>query len=329
MTTVKTGKATIDEFWAEVALIGWKEKGNGSSTVTQKKLLRRWDDEFCESMRDIESELTSKLYHAVEKVESETGESTECGDDGFGDLMAHMVGLGKEAYEAALADPMLVIKRGQNHEYEECFSYCLPYARPLKEKLTFDEAMAKVRAEVEERKASRWDDEEDDDENVGALEMQAWHEVLGERANLDPRYYMAWAKADLPGLEELEASPFADAMTELPFVIDLMRKAAGGDVQPLIEQAAAFQEAVCKLRVRRETLYALVKARLADVISPLGDHRGHSLDNLGGDVLDYLTETENHPTYSDVSDKAKKAVKKLAAEKAEKLLTEALVRAAG
>jgi len=329
MTTMMTGKCTIDQFWAEVALIGWKENGNEDSSLVQKNLLRRWDDEFCESMRDIHGEFTTELAQAVEKTERATGESSECGDDGFGDLMSHMVGLGKDAYEAALADPMLVIKRGQKHKYEECFSYCLPYARPLKEKLTFDEAMAKVRAEVEERKANRWEDEEDDDENVGALEMQAFHAMLGERDKMDPRYYMAWAKADLPGLEALEASPFAGSLPDLPFVSGILRQAAAGDLQPLIEKAAEFQLAVCRLRLQRESVRKVVKEQLEKLIGPLNDHRHHSLDNLGGDVLDYLTDTGERPSYSEVARTAKKQVKTANRDAVEKMLMEGLLRATG
>jgi hypothetical protein len=123
---------TPELFWAEVALIGWSDSPEKKFYDKAKaRLLRRWTGEFLEEFNEIKDELQSKLARAVEAKEQETGESTGCGDDGWGDLMNHVIGLGKEEYEASLADPMRVIKRGQAYNYAESFGYCVPYGSDI------------------------------------------------------------------------------------------------------------------------------------------------------------------------------------------------------
>lgn len=60
------------------------------------------------------------------------------GDDSFGDLIAHIVGLGQAEFEAVLAKPELAHSRARKHEFVESFSYCIPYDddyAPIEERL--------------------------------------------------------------------------------------------------------------------------------------------------------------------------------------------------
>jgi aminoglycoside phosphotransferase family enzyme len=57
-----------------------------------------------------------------------------CGDDSHSDLMYHVVGLGKEQYEAHLADYTLLAKRGKAkygtpEGYRESFAYAVPWIK--------------------------------------------------------------------------------------------------------------------------------------------------------------------------------------------------------
>jgi len=123
---------TPEKFWNEVALIGWTDKPEkGFYDKAKARLLRRWTGEFLEEFGEMKDELISALGLAVEAKEKGSGESSGCGDDGFGDLLNHVVGLGKEEYEASLADPMRVIKRGQAYDYAESFGYCIPYGTDI------------------------------------------------------------------------------------------------------------------------------------------------------------------------------------------------------
>ena len=60
--------------------------------------------------------------------ETETGERIEAGDDSFRDLVNHLIGLGREAYEGALADPASVAARARARDYRESFAYVEQWA---------------------------------------------------------------------------------------------------------------------------------------------------------------------------------------------------------
>jgi len=123
---------TPETFWSEVALIGWTDNPEkGFSDKAKARLLRRWTGEFLEEFNEMKDELQSKLARAVEAEEQKTGNSTGCGDDGWGDLMNHVIGLGQKEYEASLADPGRVLKRGQAYNYAESFGYCIPYGSDI------------------------------------------------------------------------------------------------------------------------------------------------------------------------------------------------------
>jgi hypothetical protein len=74
----------------------------------------------------------NSLYSAIETWEEETGKSCGCGDDGFNDLRAMIVGIGKLEYEAVMADPERAYNRatapyGSPEGYRESFAYAIPY----------------------------------------------------------------------------------------------------------------------------------------------------------------------------------------------------------
>lgn len=45
-------------------------------------------------------------------------------DDGLFDLIAHIIGLGKESVLSHLHDPNLILKRAKNKDFKENFFYC-------------------------------------------------------------------------------------------------------------------------------------------------------------------------------------------------------------
>jgi hypothetical protein len=113
----------LEEFWAEVEKIGW------SKTTSVKKakrlLLKTWTLEKSKRMRAAFDELRDPLYDACASVEG-------VGDDSFGDLLAHIIGLGKAEYERVLANPKLAQARVDAGDFVESFSYCLPYEEDYK-----------------------------------------------------------------------------------------------------------------------------------------------------------------------------------------------------
>jgi len=48
-------------------------------------------------------------------------------DDGLSDLVAHIIGMGKQSYNAVMKDPHLAQRLIDNHNYVESFAYAFPY----------------------------------------------------------------------------------------------------------------------------------------------------------------------------------------------------------
>lgn len=279
----RTGTCTKELFWEAVAEIGWGTKTTNYKVV-EKAILKNWDNEFISSFDDLLGEFKSPLYVAVENFEERNGVSCGCGDDGFSDLLNHVVGLGQEAYEAAMKDPMLVVKRGQKYDFTESFSYCVPHVPArLSEELTFEQAIERAR-EVHGTRGYG-DDEEDEDFEL-YLKAEALELMLGPKAKFDARRYAFWAQRDLPDLELLKESPFAGEFPELDEVLGALKKVADGDVTPLLEEG--FKAKVRKLREDREKLYRRKMEELYVLNS-----RGWSIDNLVGDARQYLLEEED------------------------------------
>lgn len=119
----------LDEFWAEVAKIGWGTKTTDIRKV-KLALLRTWTPEKAARVREVFYALSRHLYRVLDKVVDGVG------DDGFDDLRAHIIGLGRKEFERVLKKPTLAQERINRRDYVESFSYCLPYGaedwEPLK-----------------------------------------------------------------------------------------------------------------------------------------------------------------------------------------------------
>ena len=175
MMNKRTGECTQETFWVEVAHFGWGTKTTDHKAI-KREMLERYDDAFLRSFHAVYDSFASMLYQRVDAWEKANEESCGCGDDGFGDLLSHVIGLGKDTYEEAMEDPRSVVKRGQKSDYTEKFSYSFPYPA-VAPKETLEEAQAKIRKEREER-CYRDEDSVSED----SVLREALHRVLGDRA---------------------------------------------------------------------------------------------------------------------------------------------------
>ena len=107
-------------FWEIVEGIGWgnlcleiKPDFEAASLRTAKSLSRQEANEF-RTILDEKVNIIAKL--AEQRV--------SLGDDSFGDLCHHVVGLGQDFYENTLADPDTL----KTLKFRESFSYCVPGA---------------------------------------------------------------------------------------------------------------------------------------------------------------------------------------------------------
>ena len=276
----RTGTCDEATFWEAVTDLDWAGT-EGDYKLLERGILENWDDDFTREFDTLLREKTGHLYGVIDTYEKRNGVSCECGDDGFDDLRAHIVGLGKEEYDAVLADPMRAVTRGQASDYIESFSYAIPHL-PSKEKqaMTMDEARTKVRAEAAE---NHWDDDEDmtDDE----VEFRAISMVKGPRAEQDPAYYAAWARRELNDIETLLASPFVDRVGrgDLNEVRAALKQIGEGAWMRQDEWKKVLK-AVKRIMKKREQVAAEETAKLAALEYP----RCASMTNLFGDGAENL-----------------------------------------
>lgn len=72
--------------------------------------------------------LARRLEERLTRWEEETGERIEAGDDSFRDLVNHLIGSGREAYQRALAEPATAALLARDGAYRESFAYVEQWA---------------------------------------------------------------------------------------------------------------------------------------------------------------------------------------------------------
>ena len=109
-------------FWNLVKEIGWGTKTTDTKII-KRTLNREYNEEFIKSMKDIAIRQRRALAtimdeHALKETGS-IGGYWGVSDDGFWDLTAHIVGLGKEVYDFICKNPIYAktIKYKENFEY--------------------------------------------------------------------------------------------------------------------------------------------------------------------------------------------------------------------
>ena len=118
---------TEEEFWKIIDNCGWGTEST-DYTAIKVKLMKFFDfdalamDEFSKEVQ----KKTGILYKLIMAYEESSRTSCGLGDDGFSDLLAHIVGLGQTEYDAVIKEPKLAVDRAQAWEYVESFGYAVP-----------------------------------------------------------------------------------------------------------------------------------------------------------------------------------------------------------
>ena len=108
-------------FWETIEPFGW-----GTTTTDYQAikiaLMRQLTPEQAEGLHARLHLLMGALERKLRDEHIEIG----LGDDSFGDLLAHVVGMGRQVYQQALQDPKTVQARGHRDDFSESFAYALP-----------------------------------------------------------------------------------------------------------------------------------------------------------------------------------------------------------
>lgn len=113
--------------WNFIKQINWAEvsKGKYDSETVKRTLMETFTEKTCKEIRAFVESRQGELYTRIEQYEKEN----DCrvgeygGDDSFGDMISHVVGLGEDKFNEVMKDPSVL----NGMAFVECFNYCLPY----------------------------------------------------------------------------------------------------------------------------------------------------------------------------------------------------------
>ncbi len=112
-----TDQMPEDKFWELVEMVKWPcdhHKG-------KVKYLKAMDRDTCKSFRKTFAKAYNELHKVADNMELGVG------DDGYSDLLHHIVGLGKKVFYKHCNDSSLIQKRADESDYKESYAYCIPY----------------------------------------------------------------------------------------------------------------------------------------------------------------------------------------------------------
>jgi len=130
-----------EKMWNIINTIGW-----GVKTVNYKQIREflkdNFNDDFIIRMKIFCVQKRKELASALDEYEDKIGLSNYygVGDDGFWDLTAHIVGLGKHWYYDTIKYPEIAKEIADNYMYKENFEYIfnLSYDQNTTDKQTYD-----------------------------------------------------------------------------------------------------------------------------------------------------------------------------------------------
>jgi len=232
--TKREGECTEGVFWDCVAEIGWPVK---STTLTKADILRAWTPEFGTSFRKLMEAKVSEVYNIVEREErrldenmtrSTTRDSYYLSDDGLSDFCNHIVGMGWAVFNDETRHPEKLFKRAAARDYEESFSYVVPY-EPSWQGKTFEEFAEGMGYDLQEENfSSHRMDDRNFEEYMASIRESYMETTRGDWRNIEAEHYARWAERILPYcaafLAELEpTTPVQDEQMAAEFASVLTR----------------------------------------------------------------------------------------------------------
>lgn len=109
-----------DGFWGLVQRVQWPQDVDRGRRILVNQL---GTIERAEAFRDTYTHKYNEVSKALDSVEDDI---PFLGDDSYSDLVAHVIGLGREIFERETSNPQLLVKRAELYDYKESFSYCVP-----------------------------------------------------------------------------------------------------------------------------------------------------------------------------------------------------------
>lgn len=118
--------------WKYIEEINWSELSKKKRGYEEGKryMLENFTLKRSKEINDFVNKCFSKLYKRIEEFEQ--ANDTHCGsyggDDSFGDMIHHIIGLGEATFNEMMEEPSKL----NDIEFVESFSYCMPYEEDYK-----------------------------------------------------------------------------------------------------------------------------------------------------------------------------------------------------
>lgn len=111
------------EFWDIIHECNWSSDFNYKRI--KEHLISKYTAKFMNRFSHWVDGKFNALGKAIDRFEKANGKGTlpYSGDDGWSDLLHHVIGNGKEYYETAISDPSIL----RQLKVEESFSYAIPF----------------------------------------------------------------------------------------------------------------------------------------------------------------------------------------------------------
>ena len=120
------GRCDRDTFWKVVAEIDWQGRCDQVAREpwrsVEAEVATKWDAAFLREFRSHLDEVCGALRERMMGWGRE--DAIRVSDDGMSDLVAHVVGCGREVYDETMNDPWQAVFRVDEDRYRENFRYC-------------------------------------------------------------------------------------------------------------------------------------------------------------------------------------------------------------
>lgn len=114
---------TEERFWDIVESYHWGDEGF-DHRGRKVELLHTMSFDEIDELRDVFHDKMGELDKFSDQVEGPS-------DDGWSDLRAHIIGLGRDEFRWCMGNVERIQERVNKYDYRESFSYVLPYTREL------------------------------------------------------------------------------------------------------------------------------------------------------------------------------------------------------
>ena len=138
-------KLPEDKFWQIVSTLGWGTETTDYELVKERILKSGLTPDEIDGFGMTHKDLHNRLYVVISDWEEDKYQQSTVrggkpfegiglGDDGFGDLINHIIGLGKEEYYSVTENPRLAKVRANKYDFAESFAFAIPHVEEAEER---------------------------------------------------------------------------------------------------------------------------------------------------------------------------------------------------